>query len=118
MEYPSVLAVGDRASKTSELAKFFKDRDWGYTWDFDGSGRWYEVMYNGRIQMQIEFDVSVKEFVKSIKKFVPKFDDKILDKSSLDCVHEEIGNQNLYIYEGDKPHWDGTSKRNRSRPWL
>jgi hypothetical protein len=117
MEYPAELAVGDKTSKNSELAKFFKARGWSYTWDFDDSGYWYEVMYNGRIQMQIEFDVPVKELVKTLKEFVPKLNEKILSKSSLDCVHETIGQQNLYIFNGDKPKWDGTHKR-KIRPWL
>lgn len=118
-EYPAELAVGDKVSKNSALAKFFKARDWVYTWDFDASGYWYEVMYQGRIQMQIEFDVPIKELVSSIKEFVPEFDAKILDKSSLDCIGKTIGKENLYIYRGDKPAWDGSSKRNkRGRPWL
>jgi hypothetical protein len=108
MQYPPELTAGDAMCATSSLSKFFKDRGWSVTWDFDNKGRWFEIMYNGKIIMQIEEDVSINEFIKTVKDFVPSFNSDLLDPSSLDEVNKFVSGKNLYIWsDTHQPRWKG-----------
>jgi hypothetical protein len=99
---PAELTKGDQ---TTKLTKFFKEKHWDYTWDFDSSGYWYEILYNDKIIMQIEFEVELDDMIKTIKENVHEFDK---DKASLDCIHKFANGRNFYIWPtGQEPKFKG-----------
>ena len=106
-DYPKELKIGDNCSENSDLAKFFKERNWEYTWYFDNKDYWYEILYNNKTIMQIEFEVTPEDLLKTIKKNVPQFNEKIMDKSSLICINEYADGCNFYIWpSGKKPKYN------------
>ena len=82
MQYPVELSKGDNNQKASELVAFFKKHHWVYSWDFDKHTYeyWYDVEYDDRPLLQVEFDVPVDFMLEEIKKFVPEAKDASPEK--------------------------------------
>jgi len=93
-QYLPALSKGDSQKKTSALARYFEKNKWDYTWDFDKNTRdyWYEISFEGRILIQVEFHVPVKGFIRDVREQAPDFDGK-----SLAPVKKALGKQYLYI---------------------
>ena len=84
MAYPVELSKGDKDQKTSALVAFFKKHHWEHSWDFDKHTHeyWYDVEYDDRPVLQVEFGVPVAAMLEDIKEFAKTKDappDKILE---------------------------------------
>jgi len=58
----------DRNNNNDEVQKFCKDNDIDFSWDWDNkNGVWNEILFDGKLLMQITQGISVEQFKNVIK---------------------------------------------------
>lgn len=83
IEIPEILQ-----EKTSDVSKFFKKLGYEVTWDFNDSGRWWEILTKNNIEfLQIDMGIPLSAIIQDFRCFREGKSEGNSDYNYRVCIH-------------------------------